>query len=191
MVHVKVGSPSQTFTVHKSLICYWSPYFFKPAFTSGFKETSESVIDLAETRTAVFELFNNWLYTSTLPGNPTQETLVHLYVFADMAQIPVLKNLTLRRLNQIVKTGRVLIRHANYVWEHTQENCGLRRYFVDLYAWKATGRGAFASTYMENWNLEICLQILRVMERRLLNQSMKSPLLDMSNYDEPEDDEMK
>lgn len=98
MVHIRVGEEEQDFCVHKNLICHYSPYF-KTAFNIGLEEDKRGIMKLPETEVEVFELFQGRLYTQSLwdqsaDGEDWLKTndLMKLYIFADMARIPALKN---------------------------------------------------------------------------------------------------
>lgn len=65
MVKVFVGQNRESFTIHKKLICAAS-LFFDQAFNGGFKEASESSIDLPDDRVGVFETFVYWLYQGNI-----------------------------------------------------------------------------------------------------------------------------
>ncbi|CAD6449301.1 77df6434-a89c-49e6-a664-b6a9ae784c83 [Sclerotinia trifoliorum] len=159
VVHIKVGKDLQDFGVHKSLICHYSPYF-KAAFTSGFEETSTGIMKLGDVDLDVFELFFYWLYTQRLnkwrnesqlslekaiinAGNESKQrsrirTLLELYVFADMVQVPAIKNNCIKEYYEMaIPEKEYLTERKNlaYIWEHTNESDLIRKFMVDLIVW--------------------------------------------------------
>jgi hypothetical protein len=141
MVTVKVGSDLKPYYVHKTLICSRSSYF-KAAFTSGFKDGKEGVIEFKDLQVPAFELFILWLYhQDTWHGesgddHPAALDLIQLYIFADMIQIPALKNDTIKLLEkQVMRTGQgVPLQHLNYLWANTPDESPLRRFLADMCA---------------------------------------------------------
>ncbi|KAK3174362.1 hypothetical protein OEA41_001606 [Lepraria neglecta] len=94
---VKVGPKKTIFKIHKTLLCNSSPYF-KAAFEGHFKEATEQVFELLEEDVTVFEHFQLRLYTnSILQKGETEKkvswnTLLSLYIFAEMRAIPHCQN---------------------------------------------------------------------------------------------------
>lgn len=65
VVTITVGpedNSSQTFTIHKNLICKHSS-FFRKAFTSGYKEGNDGHINLPDNWPESFELLYGWLHS--------------------------------------------------------------------------------------------------------------------------------
>ncbi|KAF7858873.1 hypothetical protein EAF04_008915 [Stromatinia cepivora] len=159
VVHIMVGKDLQDFGVHKSLICHYSPYF-KAAFTSGFEETNTGIMKLLDVDLGVFELFFHWLYTQRITkwrnvsqsssekgiidaGDESNQrsrirTLLELYVFADMIQVPAIKNNCIKEYCEMTTLEKeYLIEHKNlsYIWEHTNEGDLVRKFMVDMIVW--------------------------------------------------------
>jgi hypothetical protein len=192
--------------VHKDLICSISPYF-KAAFTSGFQECESGAMKLETVEVETFDLFYNWLYGRSLLDDgcdefeprPTEQILLQLYVFAGMAQIPLLKNVTLRAFYETVKleanpsTGNIILAPATlaYVWENTTESSPLRRMVLDLCAWKLDGNIMFADFWATGMTVPICLEIMRAMSKK--SPYMADPFLSLLKYDEavPNEEEKK
>lgn len=184
------------FGVHKSLLCHYSPYF-KAAFTSGFEETHSGIMRLPETRTKVFQLFNDWLYTqdseSILDTSQPEDQWTHsdhivqLCVFADMALIPGLKNQCIDAIRKKSLAKNLFPYHlSRYVWENTTEKSLLRKFYIDEFVW-----GASASVFSspeKHLTWEICGEVMTEM-RRINRLSIKpsNPKKNMENYHEPID----
>jgi len=63
---VSVGSERRKYTLHKKLVIHRSEYFRK-SLSSGFKESIEGVVVLADVDVDTFEIFVDWLYEKRLP----------------------------------------------------------------------------------------------------------------------------
>lgn len=222
-MHAKVGKDLQDFGVHKSLICHCSP-FFKAAFTSGSEETTTGIIKLADVDVEVFELFFRWLYTQQI-GEPEQDevgfalsgnesesghefnlhlsTLLRLYIFADMIQVPDLKNDCVEKLSRMGSTEKEYLTESeniHHVWEHTREGDLIRKLFVDTIIWDLgiTSFNKNLNKLSEEVRLVIFLAMKRVIDnarteiqemgkkRRRFKTlaSLNSPLEDSTNYHE-------
>jgi hypothetical protein len=132
----------KSFHVHKALVCGRSSYF-KKAFTSSFKEAEEGVIEFKYLQIPTFKIFMLWLYNQNIwdwegeeHNHPAAFDIIDLYIFADMFQIPALKNDAIKLLeNQIMHTGQgVPLQHLNYVWANTAGGSPLRRFLADMCA---------------------------------------------------------
>ncbi|THX68615.1 hypothetical protein D6D05_09350 [Aureobasidium pullulans] len=96
-----VGPPgnTQTFNIHKKLLCDSSTYF-KAALNNGFAETTSQKITLDDEDPAVFRTFASWLYHPSIVLPPEdldiqEEHLLKLYLFADKRGIVNLANDTI------------------------------------------------------------------------------------------------
>jgi hypothetical protein len=151
-------------------------------------------MELPNTEVDVFEMFNRWLYTGTLRENgklwdsASFDTLVELYVFADMVRIPALKNCALRGLDAAATdVDEIPVDKLKYIWENTTPDSNLRRFAIDQCVWELDEEG-FNDEHLEKFpNVEVCLCIMRAMHRRYTKKTTINPLLTLSNYDEPED----
>ncbi|TGO34210.1 hypothetical protein BHYA_0207g00080 [Botrytis hyacinthi] len=190
VVHVKVGKDLQDFGIHKSLICYCSP-FFKAAFTSGFEETTTGIIKLADVDVEVFELFFRWLYTQQI-GEPKQDEiefalsgngaktghdyklrvgiLLRLYIFTDMIKVPTLKNDCIEELSRMGSSEKEYLAESDnvhYVWEHTREGDLIRKLFTDTITWDLEIK-SFSKT-LDRLSEEVRLAIFLAMKRVIDN----------------------
>ncbi|EXJ63002.1 hypothetical protein A1O7_03446 [Cladophialophora yegresii CBS 114405] len=125
VVTVVVGlSPERCWVVHEQLLTSASR-FVKTALTPGFRESEERTIRLPEEDPDVFDLFVNYLYTSTT-GGLSLDMRLRLYVLADRLQAVVLGDSIRATLDGI--TCRFLSEaQLEYVLEHTRPGDLLRR----------------------------------------------------------------
>ncbi|MCJ1389250.1 hypothetical protein MMC18_002106 [Xylographa bjoerkii] len=97
-VHVKVGTNSQDFGIHKGLLCEASSSF-KGALSRDFQEARENTVYLRDDDVRTFQRFHFWLYTGgILDSDESLETLsprplIDLYIWADLRGIPKLQDL--------------------------------------------------------------------------------------------------
>jgi BTB/POZ domain len=198
IVHIKVGKSLQDYGVHKDLICGISPYF-KAAFTSGFQECESGAMKLETIEVEVFDLFYNWLYNQSLGdtggekfSSHSQRDLLQLYVFADMIQIPTLKNVALCGAYEVImlsntSTGFSLpLDSLVYVWENTVESSPLRQMMLDLCVWNLDGELMFADLWASRCTVPMCLEIMRAMSAKLCSKNyVMDPFVNFTKYLEP------
>ncbi|TID13689.1 hypothetical protein E6O75_ATG01667 [Venturia nashicola] len=72
LVTIDVGPEKTAFHIHKGILTSESPYF-KAAFDGEFREATEKRIHLADTTSAIFQDFMDWLYFGSLPGGEVSE----------------------------------------------------------------------------------------------------------------------
>ena len=105
MVTVVVGNGtgSQKFSVQQDFLCYYSPYF-RAAFEGAFHEGQTKELMIKEHLPVVFGTFLNWIFTQKLEDLegelPGAETLIRLWVLADMLLVPALQNLTIEAIEK-------------------------------------------------------------------------------------------
>jgi hypothetical protein len=102
-----------TFVIHKSLLCFHSPYFEK-AFTRDWKESTTKAIDVVETSHEAFGLLAHWIYHQEIPFDLKElmekerdqdrfndlprkhyDTLVDLWILGDRFFMPAVQNLAI------------------------------------------------------------------------------------------------
>ncbi|CAG8950239.1 hypothetical protein HYFRA_00008477 [Hymenoscyphus fraxineus] len=107
-VTIKVSSKAktQTFVVHKSFICYYSP-FFTAAFNGSFKEGETQHLDLEDIHPSAFAAFIHWLYTQRIlwqsgdqGHGATMGDIIELWALGDRFLIPRLSNEALKILSR-------------------------------------------------------------------------------------------
>ncbi|KAG9567822.1 hypothetical protein KCU71_g3417, partial [Aureobasidium melanogenum] len=106
LIIVGSGRTTESFHVHKKLLCDSSTYF-KAALNNGFAETHDQKITLDDETPAIFRTYVLWLYEGqlnreTIPpdnrGKSVQRYLFELYVFADKRGVTNLANDTITML---------------------------------------------------------------------------------------------
>jgi BTB/POZ domain len=70
MINTGQGERSQTFTVHKDLLCQ-SSEFFRLAFDGQFLESKTGCLDFSEVDSMTFEVLYHWLYTGSVSSIPS------------------------------------------------------------------------------------------------------------------------
>lgn len=99
-VTLQLGPEEKKFTLHKDLLCEQSPYF-RAAFSKNWKEGIENCITLEHADPDSFEdLIMDWLYTGTW-SEASDETLTRAYIFADIQDIPKLREVIMAEFNRL------------------------------------------------------------------------------------------
>ncbi|THY15521.1 hypothetical protein D6D00_09331 [Aureobasidium pullulans] len=171
-----VGPSKEAYTLHKDLLCFYSD-FFRAAFNGSFKEATERKIELPDLETNVFEAFQVWLYTQSLPKNeeepntkiyPEWSLLASLWIFGDKHRIPLLQNTVMDAF-----IAKVDIDHQtpllvmNMIYENTLPESPLRKAVIDIVAHRSGmlgekgGKGA--CLLQRWWTLEACMDLMAVM----------------------------
>lgn len=103
-----IGPSKTAFHVHEDLLCEQSA-FFKAAFRSEWRESTERTIELPDDSPDLFELFIKWLYLQPYPcindmdfflrnlSNTSDFMLIscQLYVLAEKYDVKTLRNSTI------------------------------------------------------------------------------------------------
>jgi len=144
-VHVKVGTNSQDFGVHKGLLCEASSYF-KGALSGDFQEARENTVNLREDDVGTFQRFHLWLYTGCiLDSDESLESLsprplIDLYIWADLRGIPKLQDLVSDMLQtSLLATLQVDAKSLDsafihLVYNHTLKSSPLRKLWTFYYS---------------------------------------------------------
>lgn len=155
VINVKVGNdPSETFTVHSSVIFKSSPFIKtapKPEWSAS--SSSPGTVDLSDECPEIFGIYLNWLYFETLPTVVNQdrkdapaeyETLSKCYVMGEKLMDIGFKNAVIDALFE-ARTIQPFQNPCNpgpdpikLIYEGTPEGSPARRYFVDVWAMNAT-----------------------------------------------------
>ena len=141
-VTLLVGEAKTTFQVHEAAL-FEASSFFKAAFTSMFRESSERTMTLPEDDESVFESFVDWLYHGRYDIPRRSEVAeiflrpVQLFVLADKYGVPDLKSLVLDQMFKLIKwtASRPSLDTVAYAYGHTFQNAAIRKLLVDDMVW--------------------------------------------------------
>ena len=159
------------------------------------------MIKLPEADLEAFKVYIHWLYSATLdttlmiePINsapPAYLNLTKLWVLGNFVSDHVFTNSVIDRL--LLKLA-LLPGHAvsgqtlQYIWEHTPQNCGIQRLFIEATAART------AENHIETWKNEILREILLDLSKRYASgrTTKKSPTFaDRCKYHTHENGEPK
>jgi len=167
-VTLLIGTEKKPYTVHKDLLCFYSDYF-RAAFNGSFKEAAERKIELAGVTVNVFEHFQVWLYTRRL--NPLElmvSELIHLWIFGDQHQIPLLQNYAVDGLfEKRTKEYCFAAGMALLVYEKTLPGSPLRRAIIEIYASCVLQESENSQLRLAGfWSVESLIDLVRAVESR-------------------------
>ncbi|TAQ87867.1 hypothetical protein B7494_g3805 [Chlorociboria aeruginascens] len=132
VVTIYVGQTAQQFTVHKSFIVHYSPYF-AAAFEFKAENGDDTSVVYKDATPEAFGLFVSWIYSKSIRGpnneDPSLADLIDLWILAGNIQIPELQNVA---IVDIRKSGPLLnAEKLRYVYASTSLDSHLRRFLVD------------------------------------------------------------
>ncbi|THW09068.1 hypothetical protein D6D24_08685 [Aureobasidium pullulans] len=137
------------FSVHKDLLCFYSPYHDR-LLNGPFREAGSTRIKLPVT-SLVLKLFSTWLYTGQIITPSTQDAcsvnnperriqydrhhtkLVDLYIFADSLNCIALERAAFVQLYKLVRLAKGPMQIFKLV-DNGLEHSGLYKYWVDYWA---------------------------------------------------------
>ena len=95
IVTLVAGSEKRQFSVHRGLLCHYSPYF-QAALNGRFREAQTKSLEL-EDDSDLIEWFVHWLYHQRITPDPPHDDpspsrLFRLYTLAQMFLVPQLQN---------------------------------------------------------------------------------------------------
>ena len=204
-VLITAGPEKAKHYVHSQLLCEKSGFFraainseksgfFRAAINSGFKKSSEQVIDLPEETAEQVDNFIDWLYREKLPElsaktlNNTESIerdddlidntnrLCYQFIFADKYDIPRLRKCALLDLVKLVNRcrapGSQMI--AGY-YKATGKKSPLRRLLCDWYTLRVTPKFFEREDYQDGFskNPEWAADLLAACSRNWLLPSVK------------------
>lgn len=178
---VKHQQAKETFTIHKDIICYYSP-FFDGAFNREFEEGVSQEVHLRDVQPACFSIFVDWLYsqTVTMIDLDTEslnefECLVRLWVLADRLLLPRLQNATLRALAQTsLKLNRAPHTAYKYVYSNTADASPLRRYCTALYVMSCRNKSYVSE--LDSCPRQMLVDIINEMHERTDENKLPHPV---------------
>lgn len=163
-VTLAVGGDTTQFDVHQHQLCEAST-FFKAAFNSPFKESSERSINLPDDDEDTVDLFVQWLYTEhcdillppfDLVGDYTMQS-IRLLCFAEKYDIPRLRTYVLAKLLAHAH-GKFGFSPAHtvidYAYQNTCPGSSIRRLIVDWITFHAT-QTWYEDEHTQAWLLEV------------------------------------
>ena len=160
MVTLLVGKKKAKAVVAKDHLCEVSS-FFKSAFTSQFKESSDQSIQLPEDTVATVEDFIQWLYTRQFSVDTSDKNVpacvqaLRLLVFADKYDVPILQKQLFEVLigayPKVKVPGMGSMRH---VYENSSKGSGIRVLMAEWYV----------SVCDQNWLLKYQEWLLEIPE---------------------------
>ncbi|KAH0342078.1 hypothetical protein KCU81_g5959, partial [Aureobasidium melanogenum] len=132
LVTIIVGSTREAFSIHKDLLVFYSDYF-RAAFNGSFTEAAEGKIELLDVDQEVFQNFHAWLYTRKLTEPLSWKLLVHLWVFGDRFQVPLLQNCVMDEIFAKEKRDAELpLCLMKVAYENTVNGSPLRKAAIEL-----------------------------------------------------------
>ena len=166
MVYILVGPDKERYIIHRDLICNVAPYF-RAVFEGQFAESSTQTLELScehENR-RMFEAFLQWAYSGKVlrDGEDTSVvswgTLVDLYIFGSMRDIPLLQNCAIDLIinKHIADQNRTPVAQIRKIWENSGEESHLRRLIIDMSACKGDLANWFC--YPDNYDL-FCMDFM-------------------------------
>ncbi|CAD6449290.1 b7984a70-80fd-4bce-94e1-b6c296863743 [Sclerotinia trifoliorum] len=119
---------------------------------------------------------------------PHMAALLDLYLFADMARVPALKNQCIKKYYEFTKaTGYITTSWLSYMWKYTTKTMLMHKFLLDLLTWEMPPSllETNSKDFPEELRLELLvnmgyvIQIARHGSSALENSN---PLRDLSNY---------
>ncbi|KAH0162775.1 hypothetical protein KCU67_g5805, partial [Aureobasidium melanogenum] len=164
-VTVIVGSTKEAFSIHKDLLVFYSDYF-RAAFNGSFTEAAEGRIELLDVNQEVFQNFHAWLYTRKLPEDLWWNHLVHLWVFGDRFQVPLLQNCVMDEIFAKQKRDYGLPLHWMWhAYKGTVDGSPLRKAVVELLAYHSVledeDGGIMTARKSHNFTIEMLQDLVK------------------------------
>jgi hypothetical protein len=198
IIVVKVGEEEQSFSIHKSLACFYSSYF-KGAFQGNFGKGVNGQATLADTDPKIFGLVVHWLYFQKIDEEicedksltnkqkfvkhqPSIHGLVDLWLLADYLGIPGVQNAAIDMISARVERFSLMdIDNVLKVYRRTNPGSLLRKFYVDIFCW----RPIVDNYYLEHSHLfpkEMLIDLIIADQQRLRGQSERDSFKNMDNY---------
>ncbi|KAE9376530.1 hypothetical protein N431DRAFT_462359 [Stipitochalara longipes BDJ] len=169
---------SETFMVHKELICHYSS-FFSAAFNSNFTEAATKTMTLSDIDVNDFGLLVHWFYTQQLDLDPKDRDanvlpLAKLWVLAERFLITKLQNNIMDKLRVLVefaeKQNLKEFLHYAYI---SKGKSPLKRLAADRMAWCTTAQalGAWIEHLPEGMLVDIVMSLKKDHVRGKANEN--------------------
>lgn len=141
---VKVGSPSESFHVHKSFLCNASS-FFRAALEGRFSESADGVVNLPEDKPDTFDRFLAWLYLKEYDIGQLMKDrsntgywrgIIHDHVFADKIHVEAFQKFIIDQVVEAYQSRNLdtmSLKIVREIYATTPEASPLRRLAVAMY----------------------------------------------------------
>ena len=137
---VTIGPTKERFGIHRGLFCHESK-FFGAALNGHSKEAIDGAIHFEDEDLEIFHCFNEWLYTRKLMPNDEDlletkwQTLLKVYVFAEMRGTPCLQNDIVDDMISMKKQGLIFNETLglSQAWDSTVDSSLLHSFLVDVF----------------------------------------------------------
>lgn len=121
---------------------------------------------------------------------PQMAALLDLYLFADMAQAPVLKNQCITKYYQFtMATGYIMTPWLSYMWKYTTKTSLMRKFLLDLLTWEMPP--SLLETNPQDFPEELKSELLvnmgyafQIARHSSNNLEFGNPLRDLTKYHE-------
>ncbi|TGO45792.1 hypothetical protein BCON_0365g00100 [Botryotinia convoluta] len=182
-------------------ILYRHAPFLKGACEHYSRGLDHSAINFPQTNDVVFKLFKAWLYklhlgdlnaTSNVALTnfcyPHMANLLDLYLFADMAKLPLLKNQCIAKYYKFTKaTGYIMTPWLSYMWKYTTKEMLIRKFLLDLLTWEMPPLlfETNSKDFPEELRLELLINmgyVIQVARHGTSAIEKSNPLNDLNNY---------
>ncbi|KAI9640623.1 hypothetical protein NHQ30_010922 [Ciborinia camelliae] len=119
---------------------------------------------------------------------PQMASLLSLYLFADMARVPALKNECITKFYEFTKaTGYIMTPWLWYMWKYTSKTSMMRKFLLDLLTWEMPPSllETNSKDFPEDLRLELLISmgyVIQVARHGSLALEKNNPLRDLSKY---------
>lgn len=145
VVVINVGTEDnrETFSTHRELLSFYSPYF-RAMMNGSWEEAKTNIINLTADEPHIYEIFQNWLYGIDLDLDPPQardiSLMLRLWIFGDKVQVPGFQNAAIEGLRFATNEPPRVVRRSDVAaaFENSGEGSPLRKFIVDLYVWEGS-----------------------------------------------------
>ncbi|KAF7858908.1 hypothetical protein EAF04_008949 [Stromatinia cepivora] len=124
---------------------------------------------------------------------PHMAALLDLYLFADMARVPALKNQCIKKYYEFTKaTGYIMTPWLSYMWKYRSKTMLMHKFLLDLLTWEMPPSllETNSKDFPEELRLELLVNmgyVIQVARHGSSALENSNPLRDLSNYYEKVD----
>lgn len=119
---------------------------------------------------------------------PHMTALLDLYLFADMARVPALKNQCIKKYYEFTKaTGYITTSWLPYMWKYTTKNMLIHKFLLDLLTWEMPPSLTETNSkdFPEELRLELLVNmgyVIQIARHGSSGLENSNPLRALSNY---------